>query len=107
METPRSVSSVQKRTQLELPRDVVAWKFPQENEFDQMWLDLEEPLKEHGYALWETTEMVCTLWAPEGRLPLSSGFSYVNPIRGIESRFAFLTLFNHGVSRAPCNATYT
>ena len=70
-----------------------------------MWLDLEEPLKELGYTLWETTSLVFTLWAPQGQDPLSSGFCYITPIRETDPDEVCFTLFNSGVSHAPWDAT--
>jgi hypothetical protein len=51
---------------------------------EKIWEDLDQVFRDAGYVLWEHL-FVSTIVSPGKRLPLSSGFGYATPIRGIDN----------------------
>ena len=69
---------------LQLPNDLDTWRMPGNSTQaeEQIWQDLDEVFRDRGFTLWPNA-FYSTLSSPGLTYPLSSGFSYATPSRGI------------------------
>jgi hypothetical protein len=68
----------------QLPPDLDTWRMPgNSNEAEEkIWRDLDQVFRDGGYTLWPHA-FLSTLGSPGKTYPLSSGFGYATPSRGI------------------------
>ena len=81
---------------IQLPQDLDTWRMPGTTYEDEekIWQDLDQVFRDAGYILWPW-RFCSTLVTPGKTIPLSSGFGYATPTRGISNEKSIAGTIKH------------